>query len=107
MTSKQLKKRNEKAGDYRLVFLKPTDSHKSFYGKAKVRIYDNGDQELLSYDLPVIYKTKAGDLYRLWDCWSATTGRHVKAFCGLNKKEYLNLQLIEGYLPNFSDIHFC
>ena len=30
-------------------------------------------------------------LVRLWDGWSATTGRHIKAFCGLNKAAYMAL----------------
>lgn len=49
--------------------LYPNDSHKSFYGDAN------------------------GKVIRLWRGWTATTGRHIKAFCGLNKKEFLNLPL--------------
>lgn len=30
---------------------------------------------------------------RLWGGWSATTGRHIAAFCGMNKKEFTNLPL--------------
>ena len=73
---------------YNLV---PNDSHKSFYGKAKVRVWFDGSETLYSYDTPIIKRHKDGHLERLWGGWSATTGRHVRAFCGLNKKEILSL----------------
>lgn len=44
--------------------LSPNNGHKSFYGKAVVIIGDDG---------------------------SATTGGHIKAFCGLNKAAYMAL----------------
>ena len=66
---------------------------KSFYGKAKVAILDNGDEILFSYGTPIIYKDlDKGKAYRLWDGWSATTGRHITAFIGLNKKAYQALE---------------
>ena len=68
--------------------LLPNDSHKSFYGKARVYAYDDGTEILRSYETDVIIRTAGGKLFRLWDDWSATTGRHVKAFCGLNKAGY-------------------
>jgi len=71
--------------------LKPTGSHKSFYGKAKVEIADDGTETLFSYDTAIIKRTPAGELMKLWDGWSATTGRHITAFCGLNKAAYMNL----------------
>lgn len=37
------------------------------------------------------HMTAAGELVKLWDGWSATTGRHIKAFCGLNKAAYMAL----------------
>lgn len=57
--------------------LMPNDSHKSFYGKAIVIEYDNGEKELISYSTTVMKQTK--------------TGRHIKAFSGLNKAEYFKL----------------
>lgn len=66
----------------------PNDSHKSFYGKAKVYVQDDGTEFLQSYQTIVLMKTYDGQLVRMWDSWSATTGRHIKAFCGLNKAEY-------------------
>ena len=71
--------------------LSPKNNQKSFYGKARVCIMDNGDEVLISYDTPVIRKDAEGNLYRLWGGWSATTGRHVASYCGLNKKQYLAL----------------
>ena len=71
--------------------LSPNDGRKSFYGKAVVIIGDDGSETLYSYDTPIIKKTAAGELVRLWDGWSTTTGRHIKAFCGLNKAAYMAL----------------
>lgn len=69
----------------------PTDGRKSFYGKAKVVIGSDGSETLYSYDTPIIKRDKAGKLSRLYAGWSATTGRHIKAFCGLNKAEFFQL----------------
>ena len=66
----------------------PNDGHKSFYGKAVVEVADDRSETLYSYGTPIVKKTAAGELVRLWDGWSATTGRHIKAFCGLNKAAY-------------------
>lgn len=66
---------------------------KSFYGKAKVVVLENGNEVLYSYGTPIIYKDLNKDrVYRLWNDWSATTGRHIKAFIGLNKKGYQALE---------------
>ena len=65
----------------------PCDGRKSFYGKARV-VSDGGAETLVSYTTPVIRRNADGTLSRLWSGWSATTGRHVRAFCGLNKKEW-------------------
>lgn len=71
--------------------LKPTDDRKSFYGKAVVMVEDNGTETLYSYNTPIIKRLVSGELVKLWDGWTATTGRHIKAFCGLNKAAYMNL----------------
>lgn len=72
--------------------LTPINNQASFYGKAKVVIDDDGTETLLSYDTPIIRRTADGKLSRLWfDDWTATTGRHIKAFCGLNKKQFMAL----------------
>lgn len=72
--------------------LTPTNNQASFYGKAKVVIDDDGTETLYSYDTPIIRRTADGELQRLWfDDWTATTGRHIKSFCGLNQKQFMGL----------------
>ena len=71
--------------------LMPVDGKKSFYGKAFVVVDDDGSETLYSYDMPIIKRTASGELVKLWDDWSATTGRHIAAFCGLNKAGFIKL----------------
>lgn len=71
--------------------LSPVDGRKSFYGKAKVYIDSQGNETLYSYDTAIARKDKQGNITRLWCGWSATTGRHIKAFCGMNKAEFTRL----------------
>ena len=54
---------------------------------------DDGSEVLQSYETKVLRRYSDGTLYRLWNGWSATTGKHIKAFCGLNKKQYLELSI--------------
>ena len=68
----------------------PAD-RKSFYGKAVVQIEEDGTETLYSYNTPIIKRTLSGELVKLWDGWTSTTGRHIKAFCGLNKAQYMRL----------------
>lgn len=72
--------------------LKPITSQKSFYGKAFVEIDDNGDEILYSYNTPIIKKLVDGTYKKLWDGWTATTGKHIKSFCGLSKAEFMGLE---------------
>lgn len=69
----------------------PTDGRKSFYGKAVVVVEDNGTETLYSYGTPIVKRLISGELVKMWDGWTATTGRHIKSFCGLNKAAYMNL----------------
>lgn len=69
----------------------PNDGRKSFYGKAKVHIDDNGAQTLYSYNTPILRRDPDGSLVKLWHGWTATTGRHINAFCGLNKQGFIQL----------------
>lgn len=71
--------------------LHPITGAKSFYGKARVCVADDGTETLISYVTPVMQRTPDGKLRRLWDSWSATTGRHIAAFCGLNKAAYMRM----------------
>lgn len=71
--------------------LSPADGHKSFYGKAYVKAFADGDEVLHSYGTPVLRRNADGTLVRLWNGWSATTGRHILAFCGIHKADFLAL----------------
>ena len=73
--------------------LLPQNGQKSFYGKAKVYVTgDNEAEVLFSYNTMIIARDlRDGKLYPIWNGWSATTGKHIKAFCGLNKKQYREL----------------
>ena len=82
------KERGYKMKKYELT---PTDGRKSFYGKAVVEVAPDGSETLYSYNTPIIKRTAAGELVKLWGGWSATTGRHIAAFCGLNKAAYMSL----------------
>ena len=73
-------------------YLKPINNQKSFYNKATVKI-ENGIETLYSYNTPIIKRLKNGALVRLYDGWTTTTGKHIKAFCGLNKQEFLKIEL--------------
>ena len=59
------------------------DNRKSFYGKANVR-EENGEKILTSYWTDVCKIDKDGNFVRLWDDWSATTGRHINSFRMMN-----------------------
>ena len=69
----------------------PINGEKSFYGKAKVIIDDDGNETLYSYDTPIITRYKDGSFRKLQSGWTQTTGRHIKAFFGLTKAEYTKL----------------
>lgn len=73
--------------------LTPCTSQKSFYGKAKVYTLSNGWKVLQSYWAFVAGIDPQGNVYRFWGGWSATTGKHIRSFCGLNKKEFTDLSL--------------
>ena len=78
----------EKTMKYELM---PNDCHKSFYGKAIVERDENGNETLYSYGTKIITRTAEGELIKHWFGYTATTQRHIAAFCGLNKKEYEEL----------------
>lgn len=74
----------------------PKDGHKSFCHKALVEISDDGTETLYSYETKIISKDRQGNLTRFYDGWTATTGRHIKSFCGLDKAGFLALPLKGG-----------
>ena len=60
----------------------------TFYGKARVYIDKDGSETLCSYDTPIARKMPNGEVQKLWDDWTTTTGKHIYAFCGMRKKEW-------------------
>lgn len=73
--------------------LMPTNGAKSFYGKCYVEKDENGNEVLYSYGTKIMKRKADGALTRSRGLWSATTGRHIKAFCGLNKSEFMKLTI--------------
>lgn len=73
--------------------LKPSNGQKSFYGKAQVELNEHGMRTLYSYGTKIMSIDRYGEMARFWDGWTATTGKHIKAFSGLDKKGYSNLYL--------------
>lgn len=76
-----------------LYELKPTSGTKSFYGKCYIEIDNEGNEILYSYGTKIMKRKPNGELTKSWGLWSATTGRHIKAFCGLNKAEFMKLAM--------------
>ena len=62
------------------------DSCKSFYGKAKVIVLDDGTIQLKSYNT-IVGEIRGGKYFQLWDGKSRTTTRHIKEF----KKQFLEV----------------
>lgn len=73
--------------------LQPTNGRKSFYGKALVERKPDGSEVLYSYRTPIIERKPDGKLIPLAveNVLSQTTCTHIRAFCGLNKAQYLKL----------------
>ena len=91
MSFRKTSKTGERKYIMKMYELMPDNGRKSFYGKAKVIVDDTGNETLYSYDIPIIKRDINGKLTKLWSGWSNTTGAHIKAFCGLDKKAYVNL----------------
>ena len=62
-----------------VFFLTPYDSHKSFYGKARV-IETATTKDLISYSTRVATFNKTTQQLKLFGFYSATTMRHIRAF---------------------------
>ena len=80
--------------------LVPVDGRKSFYGKARVFRFNDGTAFLKSYDTNVARRDPDGSLHRLvgsmngWrgaEAVTATTMRHIRAFCGITRDEWLKM----------------
>lgn len=66
----------------------PVDGRKSFYGKCYVTVDDNDLKTLYSYDTKIVTKDADGNYKRYWKGYTVTTGRHMWAAFGLDKKTY-------------------
>lgn len=73
--------------------LMPTNGRKSFYGKAIIKQFADGSEVLQSYTTDVLKKTAEGVFIRLWSDWSTTIGTHIKSYCGMTKKEFMQLPM--------------
>lgn len=74
-----------------LFELKPTDSHKSFYGKCYCLMQDS-EIVLYSYNVKImVYSTIDKTLRRCWFGFSATTQRHINSFL-----QYVNRPEMQG-----------
>lgn len=75
--------------------LKPTpeQNQKSFYNKAMIKVNEDESKSLWSYNTLIMTRDIDGNYTRQWNGWSMTTGKHIKAFSGLNKKQFLSLSM--------------
>jgi hypothetical protein len=83
--------------------LKPAyeQNQASFYGKAYIES-ENGRDVLYSYNTKILTRNnETGEIVRHWNGkkqngkWSQTTGRHIFAFCGMKKADFLKLPIAE------------
>ena len=58
------------------------DRERLNYMSAYIKYYDDGSQILQSYNTDVVKRTLSGKYIRLWDGWSPSTMKQVKAYCG-------------------------
>lgn len=88
-------------------------SQKSFYGKARVHVFEHGRDNyhtLLSYGTAVVSVYVGDDnipyIKRLWDGYSATTLRHVnellmqQGFPKLSARAWRSMEVGEFYSPD-------
>lgn len=86
-----------------------SDRAKSFYGKAKVIVKDNGEKVLQSYNTEVCKINSSGEFVRMWEGYSATTMRHVNSFLSFydmngGGKSWWDIQPVETEKPKAADM---
>ena len=59
-----------------------TDKQQLRYMQAWIKTYADGTQILQSYNTDVVKRTPDGRYIRLWNSWSVTTSKQVRAWCG-------------------------
>lgn len=89
----------------KMMELKPNGRQKSFYGKANVYYSSKSGMWILrSYKTDVCGIDECRRFHRFWDDWSATTAKHIAAFCSqfgipvFNKRDWENLP-VEREIP--------
>lgn len=94
----------------KMMELQPNGRQKSFYGKAKVYWNPRAGMWILrSYKTDVCGIDVYGKIYRFWDDYSATTMKHVVAFCAqfgipaLSKRDWENLPVDREILVRYHD----
>lgn len=75
----------------------PTNHQKSYYGKALIKVSEDGTETLYSYGTKIISRDTEGNLKRYWNGWTCTTGKHIRSFCGIGKKDFLDLPIIKEH----------
>lgn len=92
----------------KMMELQPNGRQKSFYGKAKVYWNPRAGMWILrSYNTDVCGIDVQGKIYRFWDDYSATTMKHVNAFCtqfgipALSKRDWENLPVDREILVRY------
>ena len=63
-------------------------------GAPVVIIDDDGTEHLISYNTEILRKDKEGNIKRVWSGWSQTTQKHIKSYCGLDKKGFDALDFV-------------
>jgi len=84
----------------RITELTPTDSRKSFYGKAKLHEYTSEGEtftDLISYNTRVAYYNHNTKQISINGYYSATTARHINAFLNSFGFDSLTKKQIENY----------
>ena len=67
--------------------------HRNNGTRAKQIIFNDGTRVLISYET-VVASVKDGNMYRHWNDWSATTGKHLNEFMGVYKKEWKKMPVV-------------
>lgn len=96
---KELKTTVAKITGYKVSELLPANGQRSFNHRAHILQDATGNLQLLSYETIVAsFDPQTKELKKLWNGYSATTQKHINAFCdycgieGFNKKEWENLK---------------
>lgn len=96
---KELKTTAAARTSYKVSELLPVGAQKNFNHRAHILQDAAGTLQLLSYETIVAsFDPQTKEFKKLWDGYSATTQKHINAFCdycgieGFNKKEWEELK---------------